>query len=758
MDSFKDLVTLLPTQLQNYDVILGTLWLTTHNPQVDWIEGSLTILLGNKTHSLHSTTPLSYVNHPLILSPLQLKRLAQKENIPIWLGILQSTQDGHELFLMASSSTPDLGTTIANSIPEPIETILNNYKDVFPDNLPGLPPRRPIDHKIELELRKTPPFGPLYKMSYPKLDELKKQIQEFLDQGIIRPSHSPYGAPILFVKKKEGTLRMCVDYRALNKITIKNCYPLPRIEELLDRLQGAKYFSKIDLRSDYHQIRVADSDIPKSAFRTRYGHFEFLVMPFGLTNAPATFMATMNSIFHHVLDQFVVFFLDNILVYLQNLDNHVRHLQETLQILRDNHFYAKMSKCDLCKDRVEFLGHVITPDGVHVDPKKVEAVSLWPAPKNVSDLRSFLGLVNFYRRFIKDHANIVVPLTKILKESEAYTWGAEQVSSFNEIKKTLTTAPVLALPNPDPQYSFHISCDASKFALGCTLSQDTGSSLQPIAYESRKLNPAEQNYGIYDKEALALVHAVKPWRHYIDGRKCFVETDHAALKYILTQGQIHNARQARWMKNLQPLDLELAYKPGKNNPSDPLSRRPNLMCSTISSISSNMTTHFETAYAQDPFFLDQSLQTNPKLQFKQPLWIQNSRVCVPENKDLKFLLIKECHDSPTSGHFGTDKTLNLLSRSYTWKGMARDVRSYVRSCDICQCVKTSMQFPTGILNPLPIPSANWESVSLDFIMDLPKTSTGHDAILVIVDRLSKMAHFCTNQYDCSCSRNCQTFS
>ena len=286
---------------------------------------------------------------------------------------------------MASSSTPDLGTTSENLIPEPIETVLNNYKDVFLDNLPGLPTRRPVDHTIELEPGKTPPFGPLYKMSYPKLDELKKQIQEFLDQGIIRPSHSPYGAPILFVKKKEGTLRMCVDYKALNKITIKNRYPLPRIEELLDRLQGAKYFSKIDLRSGYHQIQVADTDISKTAFRTRYGPFEFLVMPFGLTNAPATFMAIMNSIFHHVLDQFVVVFLDDILVYSHNLDDHVRHLQETLQILRDNQYYAKMSKWHFCKDRVEFLDHVITPDGVHVDPKKVEAVSLWPAPENVFD-------------------------------------------------------------------------------------------------------------------------------------------------------------------------------------------------------------------------------------------------------------------------------------------------------------------------------------------------------------------------------------
>ena len=370
MDSFKDSVTLLPTQLHHYDVILGTPWLTTHNPKIDWEEGSLTICNKGTSHSIHSTTNLSYVDHPLVLSPLQLKRLARKEDIPIWLGILQISSEGdYELFEMAtpSSSSCTLDPDHSNppvTIPEPIQDVLQQYKDVFPEALPGLPPKRPVDHAIELEPGKPPPFGPLYKMSFPKLDELKQQIQEFLDQGIIRPSHSPYGAPILFVKKKDGTMRMCVDYRALNKITVKNRYPLPRIEELLDRLQGAKYFSKIDLRSGYHQIRVAENDINKTAFRTRYGHYEFLVMPFGLTNAPATFMATMNSIFHHALDQFVVVFLDDILVYSKTLDDHAKHLSQTLKILKDNQFYAKLSKCDFCKEKVEFLGHIITPDQV----------------------------------------------------------------------------------------------------------------------------------------------------------------------------------------------------------------------------------------------------------------------------------------------------------------------------------------------------------------------------------------------------------
>ena len=464
-------------------------------------------------------------------------------------------------------------------------------------------------------------------------------------------------------------------------------------------------------------------------------------MPFGLTNAPATFMSTMNSIFHNVLDESVVVFLDDILVYSKTLQDHAQHLQQTLQILRDNQFYGKLSKCEFCSNSIEFLGHIITPDGIAPDPKKIKAVTDWPVPTSVSDVRSFLGFVNFYKRFIEQQASIAVPLTNLTKKDVPFIWSPSCQQAFDTLKTSLTTAPVLALPHPDPQFPFHISIDASKFALGCTLSQDTGTGLRPIAFESRKLNSAEQNYGIYDREALALVHAVKTWRHYIDGRKCYVDTDHAALKYILTQGQISNSRQARWMKILQPFDLELSYKSGKTNPSDPLSRRPDLMCSAISSVSSSLTSQFTSAYASDPFFSSPSLASDPAYSFQSPFWIKKSRVCVPDSSDLKLTLLREHHDSITSGHFGTDKTLSLLSRTFTWNGMARDVRAYVRSCDTCQRVKPSTQVPAGLLQPLPIPDKKWESVSLDFIVDLPKTPSGFDAILVVIDRLSKMAHF-----------------
>ena len=437
----------------------------------------------------------------------------------------------------------------------------------------GLPPQRGVDHCIELEPSSETPIGCTYKMSFPKLDELKKQLEDMLEKGQICPSKSPYGSPILFVKKKEGTLRMCVDYRALNKITIKNRYPLPRIDELFDRLRGARYFTKIDLRSGYHQIRIAKEDIKKITLRTRYGHYEFLVMPFGLTNAPATFMSTMNDIFTLVLDQFVVIFIDDILVYSTDLEEHMRHLRHALQTLRENQLYAKLSKCEFAKQEMEFLGHVVTPTGLKLDPKKVEAITNWSTPKTFPDLRSFLGHATFYRRFVEGFSRTAAPMTDLLKKDKNFDWNQEHQESFQGIKQALTTTPVLVIADPRPEWPIHIKTDASGFEIAAGLFQDQGRGLQPIAFESKKLNSVERNYAAHEREALAIVHALKTWRCYVEGRKVFVTTDHEALKYLMIQPHL-SRRQARWVEFLQQYDITIEYKPRKINPMDALSRRP----------------------------------------------------------------------------------------------------------------------------------------------------------------------------------------
>ena len=317
--------------------------------------------------------------------------------------------------------------------------------------------------------------------------ELKKQIEELLEKGFIRPSVSLWGAPVLFVKKKDGSLRLCIDYRELNKVTVKNKYPLPRIDDLLDQLSGSSIFSKIDLRSGYHQLRVRAEDVPKTAFRTRYGHYEFLVMPFGLTNAPAVFMDYMNRIFRQYLDQFVVVFIDDILIYSKSREEHEVHLRIVLSILREKQLFAKMSKCEFWLSEVKFLGHVISQEGVSVDPSKVEAVLNWKRPETVTEIRSFLGLTGYYRRFIKNFSRIAMPLTKLTRKNQTYVWDAKCERSFMELKERLTSAPVLIIPDPSEPYVVY--SDASKQGLGCVLMQQG----RVVAYASRHLKPHEHN-------------------------------------------------------------------------------------------------------------------------------------------------------------------------------------------------------------------------------------------------------------------------
>ena len=315
--------------------------------------------------------------------------------------------------------------------------VVQEYLDVFPEDLPGMPP----DREIELVPGTAPIYKRPYRMDANQLAELKDQIQDLLDKGYIRPSTSPWGAPVIFVPKKDGGTRMCVDYRALNEVTIKNKYPLPRIEDLFDQLKGACVFSKIDLRSGYHQLKIRASDIPKTAFVSHYGLYEYTIMPFGLTNAPAYFMYLMNKVFMDYLDKFVVVFIDDILVFSRNEEEHEEHLRLVLQRLRENQLYAKLSKCEFWLKEVSFLGHVISEGGVSVDPGKVRDVLEWEAPQNVSEIRSFLGMAGYYRRFIEGFSKIARPMTKLLEKGSRFVWTAECQASFDELKKRLTSAP-----------------------------------------------------------------------------------------------------------------------------------------------------------------------------------------------------------------------------------------------------------------------------------------------------------------------------
>ena len=321
--------------------------------------------------------------------------------------------------------------------------VVCEYVDVFPDELPGLPLQMVVDFGIKLHPGTSPISMTPHRMAPVELQELRVQLQELLDKGFIRPSTSLWGAPVLFAKKNDKTLRLCFDYRQLNKVTNKNQYPLPRIDNLFEQLRRAQVDSKIDLHTGYHQLRVRETDIPKTAFRTRYGHYEFTVMPFGLTNAPAAFMDLMHRVFQPYQDQFFVVFVDDILIYSQSEWEHEYHLMIVLQLLRDHQLYAMFSKCEFWLTEVRFLGHVVSASGVLVDQEKVEAVMSWERPKSIFEIRSFLGLAGYYRRFIKDFSRITAPMTRLTQKEVKFDWDDRCKEAFQELKRRLTSTPIL---------------------------------------------------------------------------------------------------------------------------------------------------------------------------------------------------------------------------------------------------------------------------------------------------------------------------
>ena len=451
--------------------------------------------------------------------------------------------------------------------------VVREFSDGFRDDLPGLPPDIEIDFQIELAPGTEPISRAPYRMAPVELKELKVQIEEMVNKGFVRPRTSPWGALVLFVNKKDGSMRLCIDYRELNKVTIHNQYPLPRIDDLFDQLQGAKVFSKIDLRSGYHQLRLHDHDVSKTAFRTRYEHFEFLVMSFGLINATTAFMDLMNRIFRPYLDQFVIVFIDDILIYSGSGEEHAEHLRIVLQILWEHRLYAKLSKCQFWLDIVAFLGHIVSAEGVSVDPQKVKAILNWKPPTSVTEIRSFIVLAGYYRKFVEGFSKIVKPLTRLTRKEEPFLWSEAYQQSFDELKGRLNLAPVLTLPSG--QDGFAMYCDASRQGLGCVLMQND----KVIVYAFRQLKKREQNYPTHDLKLAAVVFTLRIWRHYLYGVPCRIFTDHKSLQYLFTQKEL-NMRQRRWIELMKDYECTIEYHPGKENVvADALSRR------TMSSLS-----------------------------------------------------------------------------------------------------------------------------------------------------------------------------
>lgn len=436
----------------------------------------------------------------------------------------------------------------------------HDFADVFSKSKADtLAPHRDYDLKINLEEGTSPPIGHMYSLSQSELGSLREFIDEHLSIGFIRPSRSPHGAPILFVRKKDGSLRLCVDFRGLNKITKKDKYPLPLISDLLDAPRKARMYTKLDLRHAYHLVRIAEGDEWKTVFRTRYGSFEWMVMPFGLTNSPAAFQRFMNDIFSDLLDVNVIVYLDDILIYSDDMSKHTQHVREVLRRLRKNGLYARADKCEFHSETVEYLGYILSPEGLTMSQDKIDTIQKWPEPRKIKEIQSFLGFANFYRRFIQNYSEIVVPLTRLTRKSTPWNFNDNCRESFNKLKKAFTTAPVLTHWIPNTQII--VETDASDYALGTILSIITpDKEIHPVAFHSRTFTAPELNYDTHDKELLAIFEAFRVWRHYLEGSELPIDvvTDHKNLEYFATT-KILTRRQARWSEYLLQFHLVIRF-------------------------------------------------------------------------------------------------------------------------------------------------------------------------------------------------------
>jgi RNase H-like domain found in reverse transcriptase/Reverse transcriptase (RNA-dependent DNA polymerase)/Integrase zinc binding domain len=626
-------------------------------------------------------------------------------------------------------------------------TDLSQFSSIFTEPS-SLPPARPCDHQIHL----TPGSKPInlrpYRFSYSQKLELESILKELLKNNFIQPSSSSFASPVLLVKKKDGTWHMCIDYRKLNDNTIKNKFPIPIINDLLDELYGASIFSKIDLRSGYHQIRMHKDHIPLTAFRTHDGLFEFTVMPFGLTNAPVTFQSLMNSIFKPFLRKFFVIFFDDILVYSKDYVTHLHHLTLTLQLLLDNNLHAKLTKCTFATTSIDYLGHIISPEGVSTDLSKIQAMVNWPTPTSVKALRGFLGLTGYYRKFIKKYGLISKSLTELLKK-DSFKWSTTAQQAFDTLKAAMTNAPVLTLP--DFTQLFTIETDASQFGIGAVLMQHR----KPIAYLSKKLGIKNQGLFTYEKFLLALITAVTKWKHYLIGNEFVIKTDQISLKHLLEQ-KANTALQHRGLSKLLGLHYRIEYKKGVDNKvadalsrcdhvtDDILSLTPSL--TAFSELVPQWVTDITSSYHEDTW-ISSLLQKfhalgsdKTHLTLHQGVLRYKGRICVGNTNNWRTQLLQELHDSAQGGHSGIDVTYHRLCQLFYWPHMKEDVIAYVTFCNNCQMTKSDHTHPPGLLQPLPVPDTPWASVGIDFNTGLP-TSEGRNVIMVVVDRFTKFAHF-----------------
>ncbi|KAL2887659.1 hypothetical protein HOO65_050780 [Ceratocystis lukuohia] len=666
-----------------------------------------------------------------------------------------------------------------------------------------LPPHRPgMDHEIELSVPDDKaPWGPLYKMSRDELLVLRQTILTLLQKDYIRPSKSTAAAPILFVKKPGGGLRFCVDYRALNGVMIKDRYPLPNITETLRNVSEATLFTKLDVISAFHNIRIAKGDEWKTAFRTRQGLYEWQVMPFGLANAPAHFQRFINSLLRPYLDVWASAYVDDVLIFTNGTpEDHYEKVNTALTCLREGGLTVDINKCEFATQEITYLGYILRPGRILTDPKKISAISEWETPSSVQHVRKFLGLCNFYRGFIDNYSEVVMPLNALVTTKKTFCWNEAADEAFRKLKQAFTSAPILC--SHDPELTTIVEADASGYAMGAALLQiQPDGSKRPCAYTSRKLTASECNYAIHDKELLAIIYALKEWRSELKGLKDAFEvvSDHKNLLHF-TKLQHLSERQARWYLTLSEYNCFITHRPGKLSAlPDALSRRDmpegpddgrfeerkqQLLQSQRNGVDevlkvrrtdSQLLIPSETT---PPDSLPEKMKSmwskavdNDKdleqiracLMAKDSQWpedlrhrlrvgvsdcslddkmrvLYRGRFWVPNSEPLRTALMQDVHDSPTLIHPGKNVLYAELARMFFWPNFVADVRRFSRNCQVCGSTNTWRTSKEGLLKPLPIPDQPWQDIAIDFIGPLPTAKKGEEEfthILTVIDCMSK---------------------
>ena len=783
--------------------IIGNDFIQKHNVHIDGANqsvyfGHLSPLSSTSTHSpssRYTLTASSFAHRPVAprrhvassnnsllsqsmnrqqrcptLPPHSIPRLMEINVVP--------TTGTHQTRNATNTSAPDTVTDLSDSIlsvteKDRLTSVLQSFPHIF-TNTPGRTNK--IQHHIDLIAGTKPRNLPPHRYSPARRKIVEEKLVEMLDSGVITPSNSPWAAPVVLIPKKDGSIRFCVDFRKLNEVTVRDAYPIPRIDDTLDELQNAKFVSTLDLRSGYWQVEMDTESRPITAFVTHKGLFECVVMPFGLTNAPATFQRLMDVVLAGLKWRCCLVYLDDIIVYSSTFEQHLIDLQSVFTALANAHLTLKASKCNFCRRMMKFLGHLITPDGIKPDPDLTATITKFHQPTKIKDVQAFLGLTGYYRRFIQNYAKIAEPLFQLLRSHQsssnraAIVWNDACTTAFDTLKQRLVSSPIMQPPNF--LHPFILELDACEYGIGCVLTQEYNSKKHVIAYASRTLSSAERNYSSVEREALAIVWATKHFRQYLEGGPVIVRSDCKALQW-LKSARDPTGRLARWAMKLSPYNIVIQHRPGTSNPNgDFVSRYPientdalKIELSTIESAvniweNTNVLDDVQLKQTQDPRLhqIIQRLKGNLSVPFGDkhaPYVLINNLLYkarqIHSYKDHrlfgeKYLLVVPqsmqsdvlhwAHDHPTAGHAGRLKTMFRLSSRVYWPSMRRDVYKYIQACASCQKFKYQNS-PTAAPMQVHTVTQPWHTIGIDIMGPFPPTFRKKRYLLVIVDYFTR---------------------